>query len=116
MPRLARLYTWSVTVIGAVILARSVWEGVTDPPGIAWVVLAALTLLGGSLTLRMPVAPVSFSISDTFTITAALLFGPASGTVAVAIDGLAISARLRREHRSVERVLFNATAPPLAMW
>jgi PAS domain S-box-containing protein len=86
------------------------------PPGVTWFILAAFTLISGAATLRMPAVPVSFSISDTFTITAALLFGPAAGTIAVALDSLAISARLRPEHRSWPRVLFNATVPALSMW
>src|SRR4051794_10362280 len=109
-------YTQSVTLLGGVVLALSVWRLLTDPPGVGWFILAALTVISGAATLRMPAVPVSFSISDTFTITAALLFGPAAGAILVALDGLAISARLRPEHRSSSRVLFNSTVPTLAMW
>jgi putative nucleotidyltransferase with HDIG domain len=59
---------------------------------------------------------VNFSISDVFTLTAAVLFGPAAGTAMVAIDSLAISVRLARTGLPFERLLFNAAAPPLAMW
>ena len=53
-----------------------------------------------------------------FTLTAAVAFGPAAGTVAVALDSLAISARLARAQGGLrpERLLFNCAAPPLAMW
>src|SRR5882762_2804022 len=81
-----------------------------------WFVLAGLTVLSGSATLRLPGTPVSFSISDSFTMAAALLFGPAAGAVTVAIDGLVISMRLARRPIPAKRVLFNATAHPLAMW
>ena len=66
--------------------------------------------------LKIPGAPANFSISDVFTLTAAVAFGPAAGTVIVALDSLAISARLRRAGLPGERILFNAAAPPLAMW
>ena len=63
-----------------------------------------------------PGVPVNFSISDVFTLTAAVAFGPPAGTIAVAVDSLAISTRLLRRGLSIERVLFNAAAPPVAMW
>src|SRR5207249_9190317 len=74
------------------------------------------TVLSGAATLRLPTAPVSFSISDSFTITAAVLFGPAAGTLSVAFDSLAISFRLASREFPLRRFLFNATAPALAMW
>src|SRR5471030_257518 len=101
---------------GAIVVARSLTRIVTHPPGPGWFVLAGLTIATGFATLRMPVVPISFSISDTFTITAALLFGPAAGELAVALDAMAISSRLLRRDFPIKRVLFNATAPALAMW
>jgi putative nucleotidyltransferase with HDIG domain len=48
---------------------------------------------------------------------AALVFGPAAGTVTVAIDSLVISLRLAaRRPLPPRRLLYNLTAPPLAMW
>ena len=58
---------------------------------------------------------MNFSISDVFTLTSAVVFGPAAGAVMVAVDCLAISYRLR-ERAPVDRILFNAVVPPLAMW
>src|SRR5256885_15668685 len=110
------LYTQSVTLLGGAVLVLSASRLITDPPAVGWFILAVFTFSSGAATLRMPAVPVSFSISDTFTITAALLFGPAAGAILVALDSLAISMRLRPEHRSWSRVLFNATAPALAMW
>ena len=87
---------------------------IRHPVPIQVLVLLGLTLLSGSATLTMPSFPVSFSISETFTMTAALLFGPGVGVLIVAADALAISLRARI-HRP-RRLIFNATAPPLAMW
>ena len=88
------------------------------PLPVEWWVLAALTLLAGTAVLKVPAIPANFSISDVFTLTAAVVFGPAAGTVAVALDSLAISARLARTRAGLrpERLLFNCAAPPLAMW
>ena len=81
-----------------------------------WWALLALTLIGGSAVLKLPSVPVNFSISDVFTLTAAVVFGPAAGTVMVATDSLVISAFLTRNGLPFERILFNAAAPPAAMW
>src|SRR6185295_10626328 len=70
----------------------------------------------GCATLCLPTIPASFSISDSFTITAALLYGPGAGTVAVVIDSLVISYQLARRNFGVQRLLFNTAAPALAMW
>jgi hypothetical protein len=79
-------------------------------------IVFVLTMSSGFATLRLPSIIVSFSISDTFTIAAALLFGPAAGTVAVVLDSLVISFRLAKRNLGVRRLVFNTAAPALAMW
>ena len=81
-----------------------------------WLVLAGLTIVTGWAKLRMPGVLASFSISDTFTMTAALLYGPAGGAAIVGLDGLVISAGLKKDRNWPRKTLFNATAPALAMW
>src|SRR5207244_5845924 len=101
---------------GAFAIALSLRQLSMASLGLGWFILAGVTIVSGSAILRMPAVPVTFSISDTFTITAALMFGPAAGTVAVALDGLAMTSSLARRQTPVRRVLFNATAPAPAMW
>jgi putative nucleotidyltransferase with HDIG domain len=91
--------------------ARIPWL-VLDP---RWGVLCALTLAGSVATLRMRAAPVSFSISDTFTFTTLLLVGPAPATITASLEALAISCLLSPSQRRVTRVLFNIAAVGLAM-
>ena len=109
-------YVLSVLVTGCIVLTGSIAELWTAPPPVEWWALVALTLISGSAVLRIPTASASFSISDVFTLTSAVVFGPAAGTMLVAIDSMAISARLMRTGLPVERILFNAAAPPVAMW
>jgi putative nucleotidyltransferase with HDIG domain len=111
----ASIYLWSVIVLGMLILAGSVQQILVTPPDLRWVVLAILTLISGQLMLRMPAVAISFSISDVFTFTTALLFGPAAGVVVVAFDAAAISMRLVQSARTVTRYLFNLSAAALAM-
>jgi putative nucleotidyltransferase with HDIG domain len=114
--RSERLFLPVVVTTGIVAILASLYQLAIAPVDERWYVLAALTVLSGSATLRIPGTSVSFSISDSFTMAAALLFGPAAGTVTVAIDSLVITMRLARNPIPIKRVFYNATAPPLAMW
>src|SRR6476620_7563565 len=112
----AKTYVGSVIAAGVAVLATSAGFLWAPAPGREWWLLAALTLGSGCAVLKIPGVPANFSISDVFTLTAAVAFGPRAGTIAVAVDSLAISARLLQTGLPIERVLFNAAAPPLAMW
>jgi PAS domain S-box-containing protein len=113
-----RVFLLVVQVAGAVALLLSIRELAQRPIESAWFVLVALTLVTAWSTLRMRNVQISFSISDTFTIAAALLFGPAAGTVIVALEALVMSLRVAQRNKSGmwPRVVFNVTAMPLAMW
>lgn len=110
------LYIGSVIGAGVLTIGWSTWSLAIDPPGIQWVILSALTLFTGSLTVKAPALQARISVSDTFVFTSALLFGPAAGTITVVLDALVISLGMKREQRSVVRVSFNATAPAIALW
>lgn len=113
----ARLYVAAVFVAGCFVLAESVLTLRTSQLPLQWWALVALTVISGSAVLKIPSVSVNFSISDVFTLTAAVVFGPAAGTAIVAIDSLVISVRLKRTTGlTLEKSLFNAAAPPVAMW
>jgi len=81
-----------------------------------WFVLAALTLISGSTTVKLPSVPATISISETFVFTSVLLFGPAAGTLTVALDALIISLWLARRRHPLYRIIFNVAALPASMW
>ncbi len=93
----------------------SLWQLSHQPPGFEWFVLAALTLLTGSFTVKLPSLPAKISVSETFVFTSVLLFGPAAGTITVVLDALVISLWMHPTHRTPTRVAFNATAPAIAI-
>ena len=105
-----------VIAAGIVVLVWSAADLILAPPGKFWLYLVGFTVVAAYLPLRMPGVPISISVADTFTMTAALLFGPAAAAVAVACDALVISYRLTVENRSTARILFNISAPALSMW
>jgi putative nucleotidyltransferase with HDIG domain len=116
LDRGAKIFVCTVTVLGVVSIGYSVYELYSDRVSSQWFLLAALTLLSGSITVKLPSIPATISVSETFVFTSVLLFGPAAGTVTVALDGLIISLWLRRKRLAFHKLLFNVTAPAISMW
>jgi putative nucleotidyltransferase with HDIG domain len=75
-----------------------------------------LTLISGSATVKLPSVPATISISETFVFTAVLLFGPAAGTLTVALDALVISIWLAWRGHPFYRLAFNVAALPASLW
>ena len=109
------VYIWSVVIIGWALIAVAAWRLIQSGIDLRWYILVGITALSAWARLRMPMVPISFSISDSFTITATLLFGPWAGIVVVALEGLVMSSRLKRTESFGERLLFNSAAPTLGM-
>src|SRR4051794_19481198 len=111
-----RLYVITVVGIGAATIAFSGYQLHARPIGWNWFILALLTLLSGSATVKLPSVPATISISETFVFTAVLLFGPAAGTLTVTLDVLAISLWLARRGHPTYRIAFNVFALPASLW
>jgi putative nucleotidyltransferase with HDIG domain len=112
----ARLYVTTVTVLGAAAIAQSAYALYAVPLGWNWFVLAILTLISGSATVKLPSVPATISVSETFVFTSVLLFGPAAGTITVALDALVISLWLARRGHPFYRIAFNVCALPASLW
>jgi putative nucleotidyltransferase with HDIG domain len=116
LPAYRQTYLTAIGLGGATVLGISLYDLSHGTFGWPLFIVFGLTMLSGFATLRLPWIVVSFSVSDTFTIAAALLFGPAAGTVAVVLDSLVISFRLAKGKLGFQRLMFNIAAPGLAMW
>jgi putative nucleotidyltransferase with HDIG domain len=116
LPRPGRIYLSAVIVTGFVVIGFSLSQLFREPIGYQWFILAALTLISGSATVKLPASFASISISETFVITGVLLYGPAAGTLIVTLDGLVISFWLAKRHREASRALFNMSAPAISAW
>ena len=114
--RASTLFTAAVVLAGGGIVGYALRDLSTRPISHEWLMLLALTVASDLATLRIPGMPISFSISDIFSIASALVFGPAAGAVTAALDGLVLSARMATTQRSFKRVAFNASAPAIATW
>jgi putative nucleotidyltransferase with HDIG domain len=118
LSRAGRIYLSVTTAVGMVIMLDSLYVMATNSVSLEWFILAGLTLLSGSFTVRIPTTSARLSVSEIFVFAAVLLFGPAAATVIVVLDVLVVSlwrARLYAGER-VERVLFNAAAASIAIW
>jgi len=116
LSRGARLYVGVVIGVGAIALLHSMYVLQENPVNYHWSILAGLTLLTGSFTVRIPTIPARLSVSEVFVFAAVLLFGPAAATMIVVLDTLVISLWQKRRSRRPSRVLFNVAAPAVAIW
>jgi putative nucleotidyltransferase with HDIG domain len=107
---------FGIIAAGVAVAAYSAYDLFRHPVGLEWLILVGLTVVSGWVTPRIPAMPISFSISDTFNIAAALLFGPSAGAINAAVDGLVLTSRFSTSQRSLDRVLFNMAAPTIAIW
>ena len=79
----SRLYISVVVATGVCVVLESLYSISQAPVDFNWLVLAVLTLLSGSFTVRIPGIPARLSVSETFVFAAALLFGPPAATMIV---------------------------------
>src|ERR1700730_15662585 len=90
LPPLARAYVTTVVLLGSVTVLHSAHKLYVDPIGSQWFLLAALTLLTGSFTVKVPSTNASLSVSETFVFASVLLFGAAAGAITVLLECLII--------------------------
>ena len=110
----AKLYVGCVILAGLTCVAHSAVEIWKVPPEQGWWVLAVLTLLTGSLTLRVPTISARISVSEVFVFASVLWFGPAFATFVVVLEALVGTLWMR--NRTPVRTLFNLSAAAFAMW
>jgi len=112
----ARAYVVSVVLLGGLTLAYSFRQLYVSPISSQWFILAGLTLLTGSFTVKVPSTNASLSVSETFVFTSVLLFGPEAGAVTVVLECLVILFWMKPKGRAFHRILFNLAAPSIAIW
>src|SRR5947209_6132455 len=86
-----KLFTRTIVVVGTAMIVQSLVALVGAPRPYEWILFAALAIATGSFSVKIASVVATISISDTFFITLALLFGPAAAAIAVAIDSLVMS-------------------------
>jgi hypothetical protein len=103
----------SVVSAGLAILLAAGYRLIQDPAPLAWLVLSLLTIIAGSLSLKIPGVNGRVCVGDSLVCLSVFLFGPLPGAVTAALEGIAGSLRCRTASRRLEFVLFNAGAMAL---
>jgi diguanylate cyclase (GGDEF)-like protein/putative nucleotidyltransferase with HDIG domain len=112
----AQAYVSAVVLLGFATVLHSIASLYTNPIEPGWLVLAALTLLTGSFTIKVPSITARLSVSETFVFASVLLFGRSAGTLTVVLETLVIQLWIRGEARSAYRAMFNIAAPAVSIW
>jgi diguanylate cyclase (GGDEF)-like protein len=104
------VYLYSMIGLGFASIICAVIQLTQMDIGYKWMILAALTVLTSSWTIRIPATNSKISIGDTFFFTNIILFGIPSGIITAVTDALASSLRARNHSRRLEYSLFNVAA------
>ena len=72
--------------MGGGTVAHSIFSLITDPISPQWVLLAGLTILTGSFSVKVPTLNAYLSVSEAFVFASVLLFGARAGTVTVLLE------------------------------
>ena len=91
LPPAARIFVGAVGLCGVAVVGHSattIWRATLPAE---WLLFAILTVLSGSLSIKIPSIQTRFSVSEVFAFTSVLLFGPEVGALVLALDGLRIS-------------------------
>src|SRR3954451_2262324 len=114
--RPAKTYVATVVGVGVAAVFQSLISLYRNPIGPEWLILAALTLLTGSFTIKVPSINARLTVSETFVFATVLLFGVAAGTLTVVLETLVVALWTRREVRSTYHAIFNVAASSLSIW
>lgn len=104
-----------VSATGLLVIGHCISTLAQQPLNLQWLALAALTLLTGSFTIKIPSVSARLSVSETFVFASVLLFGTCAGTITVALEILIILGAGARTHDPL-RILFNVSAAALSIW
>jgi len=102
-----KIYFFSTAALGFVLMAFCYYQTLLSGLDTRWMVLAALTLMVASFTLKIPGLNSKISVADTFIMINLIFFGPAVGCITAALEAFAGSLRSSTVSRRLEFTLFN---------
>jgi diguanylate cyclase (GGDEF)-like protein len=103
-------YLYAVIVAGGVSILYAAWHMIRNETNCQWLILAALTVIISTFSVKIPAANSKISIGDTLYFTNVLLFGPGAGIITAALEGLAGSLQAQTKSRRISYTLFNMGA------
>src|SRR5689334_23965165 len=112
----ARVFIGVLVGTGTYAVGASAYDLALHPPELTWLILAGLTFLTGSFSIKLPSISARISVSETFVFAAVLLFGPSASTVIVAFDTFILTSWSHGGDRPRVRAMFNVSAGSTAIW
>ena len=106
------IHVGAVIFFGFGAIALALYSMIVTPPPLSTLVFAGLGLVAGAAAVKIPGVNALVSASDTFFIASAMLFGPSTAMVALALDSAALT---YRRGYSMKRLLFNGAQPALSL-
>ena len=116
LSRTAKVYVAVVIACGTAVIVHAGTSLVREPVPSDWLILAALTLLTGSRTIKVPTVSARISVSEVLVFAAVLWFGPAVAIFIVALESFVGTLWLHGENRAPARTLFNISAAVTAIF
>jgi putative nucleotidyltransferase with HDIG domain len=116
LDRTGWVYFKVIPVLGICVLGWALLDLFLNPPAPAWLALAALTVLTGWFTVKIPSLVARLSVSEPFVFAATLWFGPSVGAVTAALDALIMSLWLLPNLKTPHRVIFNVSVLVISIW
>ena len=83
LPRVTKGYVACVVVLGGAAIVYSFYD---FPRPWWWLLLPLLTLISGSITVKVPSTPATLSVSEVFVFLAVFLFNASAGTLTVEVE------------------------------
>ena len=114
--RFGKAYLTAVPWLGTAVLLWALVDLLVNPPDSSWWALAALTILTGSFTVKIPGLVARLSVSEPFVFAATLWFGPSVGAVTAALDALIMSLWLMPGLKTLHRLTFNVSVLVISVW
>ena len=109
-----RPYLYGVIWAGLLIVVFSIFMLLHSDIEPQWLILAFITILTSSYSIRIPGINSKISIGDTLFFTNLLLFGIPAGVITAALDGFAGSVRSQTLNRRIQYILFNSATMALS--
>lgn len=116
LDKAGRAYFKVIPVLGIGVLGWALLDLLLRPPSPSWLALAALTVLTGSFTVKIPGLVARLSVSEPFVFAATLWFGPSVGAVTASLDALIMSLWLLPNLKTLHRVVFNVSVLVISIW
>lgn len=116
LDKAGRAYFKVVPALGIGVLGWALLDLFLQPPDPSWLALAALTVLTGSFTVKIPGLVARLSVSEPFVFAATLWFGPSVGAVTASLDALIMSLWLLPNLKTLPRVIFNVSVLVISIW